>query len=310
MSGAGRTSAPASSRAAMRSAGASGAVTTRTGDWSRVAGAGESSGRRAWESKTTRRGWRAPSMRAVSSGSSARTVPMPTAIASDSARQRWTSSRLSGAGDPGRVAGGGRGLAVERHRQLQDDERQAGAGVLAEGLVEAARGGRLGAGGEGDLDAAVAEDARAAAGGLLARIVGGDHDAGDPGLEDRLDAGRLPPLVGAGLERHVHRRPGRVLAPRAAVRQRRPLGVQPAELGVEALADHLAVADDHGADQRIGADPPAPALGQLQRPRRCARSVAVSGGHRLIDSSINQEFYPLRWRSYGGSAEYADPPPR
>ena len=32
--------------------------------------------------------------RAVSSGSSASTVPMPTAIASASARQRWTSSRL------------------------------------------------------------------------------------------------------------------------------------------------------------------------------------------------------------------------
>ena len=86
-----------------------------------------------------------------------------------------------------------------------------------------------------------------------------------PGLEDRLDAGRLAPLVGAGLERHVHRRPGGVVAPRGAVGERRPLRVQPAELGVEALADHLAVADDDGADQRIRADPPAAALGQLQR---------------------------------------------
>ncbi len=34
-------------------------------------------------------------MRAVRSGSSANTVPMPTAIASDSARQRWTRARLS-----------------------------------------------------------------------------------------------------------------------------------------------------------------------------------------------------------------------
>ena len=55
--------------------------------------------------------------------------------------------------------------------------------------------------------------------------------------------------------------------PRAgAVGQRRPLRVQPAELGVESLADDLAVADDDGADQRIGADPPASTLGKLQRP--------------------------------------------
>ena len=154
-----------------------------------------------------------PSGRAVSSGSSARAVPMPTAIASDSARQRWTRARLSLAGDPGAVAGRGRGVAVERHRQLQGDQRQAGAGVLAEGLVEAARRGGLGAGGEGDLDAGVAEDARAAPGGLLARVLGGDHDAADPGREDRLDAGRLAAVVGARLQRHVHRRPGRVLAP-------------------------------------------------------------------------------------------------
>ena len=78
----------------------------------------------------------------------------------------------------------------------------------------AARG--LGPGREADLDPAVAQDPRAAAGCLLARVLGGDHDAPDPRLEDRVDAGRLAPLVRAGLERHVHRRPGRILAPRAA----------------------------------------------------------------------------------------------
>ena len=62
------------------------------------------------------------------------------------------------AGDPGVGPRRGRGLAVERDRQLQRHQRQAGAGVLAERLVEPARGGGLGAGGEDDLDAAVAED--------------------------------------------------------------------------------------------------------------------------------------------------------
>ena len=56
----------------------------------------ESSGSRASESKTTRRGWRAtPSTRAVSRGSSVSAVPMPTATASDSARQRCARARLA-----------------------------------------------------------------------------------------------------------------------------------------------------------------------------------------------------------------------
>ena len=184
----------------------------------------ESSGRRARRSKTTRSGWRAASTsRAVSSGSSARTVPMPTATASDSARQRWTSSRLASPEIQGESPGGRRGAAVERHRQLQGDQRQAGAGVLAEGLVEEARGGRLLAGGEarprrrrrggcpGPRPAAFSEGSSEA---ITTRAM--------PGLEDRLDAGRLAPLVGAGLERHVHRRPGRVLAARGGSRRAPP----------------------------------------------------------------------------------------
>ena len=53
---------------------------------------------------------------------------------------------------------------------------------------------------------------------------------------------------------------------RAAILERRPLGVQAAQLGVEPLADRLLSTHDHGADQRIRADPPAPPLGKLQRP--------------------------------------------
>ena len=100
-----------------------------------------------------------------------------------------------------------------------------------------------------------------------------------PGLEDRLDAGRLAALVGAGLERHVHRRPARVLAAGAAVGQRRPLGVQAAELGVEALPDNLPVAHHDGADQRIRADPPPPALGQLQRAPQVVPVGVGEGSH-------------------------------
>ena len=188
------------------------------------------------------------------------------------------------AGDPGGVAGRGRGAAVERHRQLQGDQRQAGAGVLAEGLVEQPRGGRLLAGGELDLDAAVAEDPRPAPGGLLARIVGGDHDPRDPRLRGSPPrrAAAAPGARKAPASRTSSPRPGS--SPRSrAVGQRRPLSVQPAQLGVEPLADHLAVAHDHRSDQRIRADPPPPALGQLQRPLQVVSIRACELGVHATD---------------------------
>ncbi len=101
--------------------------------------------------------------------------------------------------------------------------------------------------------------------------------------------------MGTGLEADVHRRPGRVFAALAAVHQRRLLRVQAAELGVEPLANHLAVTDDDGADERIRADPPAPALGQLEG---AAQMVAICGCegrvHKPIDKSVNQELYAYR----------------
>ena len=49
------------------------------------------------------------------------------------------------------------------------------------------------------------------------------------------------------------------------VGERRPLGVQTPELGVEALPDNLPAADDDRADQRIRAHPTAAARGQRER---------------------------------------------
>ncbi len=71
-------------------------------------------------------------------------------------------------------------------------------------------------------------------------------------------------MVGAGLERHVHRRARRVRAPAAAILDRGDLGVDAAQLGMMALADHLSVSHENGADDRIGADPSAPQLRKLQ----------------------------------------------
>ena len=141
----------------------------------------EVTGRRAVVSKTMRRGWRAASGgRAVSWGSSRSAVPMPTATASQPARQRWPSSRLA-AGDPLGVAGLGGDLAVEGHGRLEQHPRAPRARVLAEGLVELARAGGELALGHDDLDAVVAQDPQAAAGGLLGGVVGGDDHAADAG---------------------------------------------------------------------------------------------------------------------------------
>src|SRR3954451_12490476 len=197
--------------------------------------------------------------------------------------------------DPARVAGGRRDTAIQRHRGLVGDERAAGAGPLAEGLVEQAGGGRLGAAGELHVNAAVAEHPRSAAGGLVGRILRRVDDARDPGLEDRLRAGRLAALVGAGLEGHVDRRAGGVLAVVAGILDSGPLGMESTQLRMEPLSDHLAVAHDHGAYQWVGADAPATALGELKSALQVGRILFGADRHlrpsRLIDWSVSQELY-------------------
>src|SRR4051812_36373441 len=108
--------------------------------------------------------------------------------------------------DPLRVARRGRDLAVERHRGLEQHPRPPGPRVLAERLVAEPRAGRQLTVGDDDLDALVAQDPEAAARGLLGRVVGGDDDARDPRLEDRVRARRRPPVGAARLERDVQRR--------------------------------------------------------------------------------------------------------
>ena len=227
-------------------------------------------------------------VRAVSSGSSARTVPIPTAIASHSPRQTWTSCAAALAGDPGR--GAGRRSRCGRRATSPSSATTSGSPVsacLRKGwLSEAGGAGDLGAGrDEVDLHPAVAQIAPAP--GPPPSSLGSSEaitTRARPASSDRVDAGRLAALVGAGLQRHVHRRPGRVLAPLGGVRQRRPLGVQPAELGVEALPDNLPVADDDRADQRIRAHPTAAALGQLERPSQEIQSRLML----LTDQSISR----------------------
>ena len=156
-------------------------------------------GRRASESNTTRRGWRAtPSMRAVSCGSSASAVPMPTATASDSARQRCARARLASPEihweSPVRVAT----LPSSVMADLKHHERAPGARVLAEGLVEHPGGGsQIRAVQQVDLHPARREGSRGRGRRLRRGVVGGDHHAGDARLEDRVRARRGAPVCGS-----------------------------------------------------------------------------------------------------------------
>ena len=167
------------------------------------------------------------------------------------------------AADPLRVAGARGDLAVERHRRLEQHPRAPGARVLAESLVEQAGAGGELAVGHHDLDALVAQDAEAAAGGLLGGVVRADDDAPDPGLRDRLGAGRRLALVAAGLERHVQRGSGEV--GQTAGLDRIDLGVGGAEAFVPPLPQHLAVARHDGADDGVGLDRPDAAPCELDR---------------------------------------------
>ena len=182
------------------------------------------------------------------------------------------------AGDPLRLAALGGHLAVQGSRGLQADVGPAGAGVLAKRLVEQPCAlGQL-ALGQLDCNPVVAQDARAAAGSVLGGIVGADDHARDARGGDRLRArGRLA-LVAAGLERHVHRRAAQVRVACGGDRGR--LGVRTAVVRMVALADHLPVSHEHGADERVRAHPTTSALRQLD----CAsqvQSVGVgTGRHR------------------------------
>jgi hypothetical protein len=160
--------------------------------------------------------------------------------------------------------------------------------MLAKGLIEQTGCGRFLSGRELHFDAAVAQAPRSSPGSLLRRIVGGDDDPADPGLENRLRAGRLATVVRTRLQRHVHGRPGRILSAFAAILQRRPLRMQLTEFGVPSLPNDLAVTHDDRTDEGIRTDPTSPALSKLQRPlqvlpiRGCQLSV-----HGLIDWSVN-----------------------
>ncbi len=177
------TSAPAASSASVSERAAARDTHTVSGTCRRRATSWEEIGRRASESNTTRRGWRGssagiPSGRAVSWGSSARAVPIPTTTASTDARQVWASRRLSSplihCESPARVAT----LPSRVIADLNSTHGRPTRACLRNGLVEqACAGGQL-AVGDDHLDSLVAQDPKTPPRRLLGGVVGGhDHAA-------------------------------------------------------------------------------------------------------------------------------------
>ena len=224
----------------------------------------EDSGRRASESKTMRRGWWCTfSTRAVSIGSSASAVPIPIATASTDARQWWASSRLSTPEihfeSPSRVATLPSSVIADLKRTHGRPVRAclrkpwlSRRDLLRELAVR-----------DDDLDALVAQDAQAAAGGLLGRVVRSDDDAADARGEDRVGARRRAAGVAARLERDVERGIAQIGV--TAVGDRVDLGVGAAELLVPSLAQHPLPDRDDRADDGVGVDPAGAVRGERQR---------------------------------------------
>ena len=179
--------------------------------------------------------------------------------------------------DPLRVAAARGDLAVERHRRLEQHPRPPRAGVLAERLVEQTGPDRQLAVGDHYLDALVAEDAETAAGGVLAGVVRGDDKPPDPGLPDRVGARRRATVVAARLERHVQGGAAQIASLGSA--DRLDLGVRLSDRLVIALAEHLAVAADDRADERVRTDAPAATLGQFDRASEVAAIDVGGAGH-------------------------------
>ena len=246
--------------------GAPGGATRRTGACAALRASLLAGPRRPRRSKTTRSGRRSAggsASRGSSSGSSASAVPLPTATASNSARQSCTSARLSGeeiqrlspvlvAMRPSSVAAS---LSSTNGRPRTTCVRKAAFCRARPRLVAAAR--------ELHLDARGAQAVEAAPVDLGVRVA----DRRRRRARCRRPAARRRRAAGGrdGCRARARRTPSRPTTRLAAGVERVALGVRLAAPHVPALAQHAAVARDHAADERVRARAAPSALGQVER---------------------------------------------
>jgi hypothetical protein len=116
---------------------------------------------------------------------------------------------------------------------------------------------------------------RAAVRGKRVRVAHRDDDARNACRHDRVGTRRRASGVGAGLERHVHRRAADVPAMVPRRRERRHFRVRPARALVPSFAEDTTVTNDDAAHPRVGRRRVAPAGGELERPRHVAPVVVA-----------------------------------
>src|SRR6266545_1806391 len=150
-------------------------------------------------------------------------------------------------------------------RPLQPGRRTVSRGSSARAVQE--EGGVLRLGGarahpDLDLDAGGAQLREALAADVGVGVLDGRHHPGDAGGDQRAGARRGAPVVSAGLQADVA---GGTGGAAGGPPQRQRLGVGLAGGAVEALADDLAVAHQHGANHGIGAGAAEPERGQVER---------------------------------------------
>ena len=251
-----RTSTPASSSRRRRDAGAPGGEDEDRGRAAEPSGRGGSpGGRRRRLSRTTRVNGRRVRGDGRRSGSSARTVPMPTRTRVVEPPQPPRLPPLGGAGDPLRVARGGGDPPVQGLRRLEQDEGASRAGGDEEALVEPRRLPRQDPG--GDLHPGATQQGQAAAAHPRVRVAQRGHDPGDPRVADQRRARAASARGGRrarGSRRGWPPAPGVPAAPRASTSAWGP----PARRWIP-LPHHPASPNHEAAhDRDSGSSPPVP----------------------------------------------------
>ena len=151
------------------------------------------------------------------------------------------------AGDPAALACGGRDLAVEGRRELQGDQRATLGEPREKSGVDFRRLGGEKAG--LDCDAGGAQHGQTAPGDAGIGILDGHDDAGDPGGDQRIGAGRGLAVMAARLEADIS---SGTCGARAGAGQRLGLAMRPAAGLGPAAADDGAVLHDDAADRGVG----------------------------------------------------------
>ena len=182
----------------------------------------------------------------------------------------------SGARDPARIARGTGDTAVGRHGPLGHHIGHAGHDVAEKHLVDGIT--LIAQDINRHLDARLAQSGVALAGHQRVGVARAHNHACHASLDKRIGARGLLAVMGARLERHVHRCAAGVLATSRTVSQCATLGMLLPVARVPALADHTPVAHDDRAHQRVGVRMSCTARRKLQRPahERCIEGLPLA----------------------------------